>query len=165
MHQRQQHQAEADEDARDAARLVRLARHEHQHADRDQHGPQPFDVERKHLRDDRRADVGTEDDSERERQGDQAASRKRGEQHRGGGGALQDAGDADAGEEGADARARIGRDRASQRRAEGARHAGAHHAHAPEQERDTTEERGEQLRAGHYPGKPPTRVESTARLA
>ena len=32
---------------------------------------------------------------------------------------------------------------AAQRGAEGAHHAGAHHAHAPEQERDASEKRGE----------------------
>ena len=132
---------------------------------RDQHGPQPLHVEREHLRDDRRADIGAEHDRERKRQRDQAARRERGEQHRGRGRALQDAGDADAGEECADARAGVGRDRAAQRRAERARHAGAHHAHAPEQERDAAEEGGEQFGAGHYRRKTPPRAELATRLA
>jgi hypothetical protein len=152
MDQREQHEAEADEDARDAARAVGFGRHEHQHPERDQHGPQPLHVEREDLRDHRRADIGAEDDGERERQRDQPACRERGEQQGGGGRALQHAGDTDSGAERSEARARIDRDRAPQRRAERTRHAGAHHAHAPQQERDATEEGGEQFGAGHLCG-------------
>jgi hypothetical protein len=91
------------------------------------------------LRDDRRADVGPENDRERERKRDQAAPGERGKQHRRRGRALQDTGDAYPGEECADPRAGVGRDRAPERSAKRTRHARAHHAYAPKQERDTAE--------------------------
>src|SRR6476619_2864632 len=92
------------------------------------------------------------------------ARSERGQQQGGGGRTLQHAGHADAGAERSDAGARVDRDRAPQRRAERARHASAHHAHAPEQERDTAEEGGEQLSPGHPCPSMPPRLESTGSL-
>ena len=95
--QAEQHQAETDQNASGAAHLVVLGGVEQHDADEQQPRPDPFDVDRVDLRDERGADVGAEHDGERQRQRDQLAAGERGEQQRRRGRALQQAGDADAG--------------------------------------------------------------------
>ena len=147
--QREQHDAKPDGDARNATRLVSLAGRGDADTDGDQERPEPFDVECKKLRRERRADVGAEHHDERDRQGQQVTPRERAEQQGRRGGRLHHPADEPAGSEGPHAvGARDGK-KPSQFAAKGARHPKPNLAHAPDEQGDAPHEcDGQYRRAG-----------------
>ena len=91
--QRQQDQAQPDGDARDVAVAFGVGAEEGEDADGDQQRRDPADVEREDLCGNCRADIGAQHHRECHRQRDQPAAGEGRQQQRGGGRALQQAGD------------------------------------------------------------------------
>jgi hypothetical protein len=74
--QRQQHQAEANQDAADVLDARAGPAAERDQAENEQHGRDGGDIERQDLHDQRGADIGAEHDGKRRHQADQALRRK-----------------------------------------------------------------------------------------
>ncbi|KAG9578388.1 hypothetical protein KCV01_g16593, partial [Aureobasidium melanogenum] len=132
--QREQHEAEADGDAPQVlvARVVAapMDRKPQQH----EHGRDDRDVERHHLDDQRRTDIGAEHHGQPRREAEEAAGGERTGHQAGGGAALQDGREADAEGERRRAVREVASQPTAQRAAVATQHAAGDHVRAPQQQ-------------------------------
>ena len=138
--QREDDEAEADQDEAEAADVGLLPREEQHDPDEDQEGRQPRQVEREHDHHQAGADVGAEHHRQRRRGRDQTLAGKRGDDQRGGGAALDEAGDAEPGKQRPEPVADAAAQQSAQVAAVDAQDAGAHVVRAPDEQRHAGEE-------------------------
>ena len=132
--QGQQHEAEADGDAAEARIGVSADAESDDADDQQDRGGRRY-VERQHLHDQGRADIGAQHDGERRNKSDDALGAERSGHQPGRGAALQQRRQAEAGTERGEAIAQRLAEQAAQIGAERAQHAAEHHVQAPQQQR------------------------------
>ena len=140
VRQRKQHEPKADSYAPEIARPCRAAAAEDDDPDQNEQRREAGNLEREHLDDKGRADIGAEHDSERRHELERAACAKGGNDEACGGATLQNCGRAKTGGKGAQPVIQRLRQKPSQVGAESAQDAALDHVHAPEQERDGSRE-------------------------
>ena len=131
---RHQHESKADRRAADVLQSASLRPAKHEHSDQHQRRGDEADVERQHLRDERRADVCAQHDRERRRQRDDTGSRERHRHQPGRGAALQERRNTEAGEKCLPAMSEVQFEGMAKRAAPPPLHAGAHHVGAPQEQ-------------------------------
>ena len=140
LRERNQDQPKADPDAPEIVGAGDAAAAEHHHPDQDEERRHPRDVERQHLHDQGRADIGAEHRGEPGYEIDQSAGGEAGNHQPRRGAALQHRGDPQPGEKRLYAVAQRGTEDPPQIRAERALDPALDHVHAPEQECDRSGE-------------------------